>query len=824
METLTLIDSSTLDFVDPPGSSTKINPPYLALSYTWGPNLRQNFEILHRNLESRRQHLRRDPVLAGFLDKARKSHIRHVWTDCFVDYDDFTIRDEAVNNRYRWVKGAVMCFVYLHDLPPANEPSQRFSESGWKNCSWFQNPWTLPDLVGPEVVIFFDRDWKPRGKKSDVELLDLVSKITDIHRDVLADSSLVSKVSVGTKIAWAANRKPARPEDAAYSIMGLIGVTMPLLYGEGESAFLRLQREILKQSTDMSVLAWVASPGSTMRHRGSLALSPAEFAHFLLFRELLWLEPMSFDGIMFTSNRGISIIDGYCTVFKSDLVLTLGSGGRDTPRFGIILRESRGAFVRTAPSTLIALGCPYRALRHGGCSSSATLPYIDFQCKQSHEGASSLSLFRTTLTLQDVLAQDSLESIGTPFWPRSWAWASIHPEHGPWSSSGVRARYVASGVDPAKPRVSHAKISRRTARSRRNVDRSDGTSSRHCQLQEFLLQDLSPSLSSDKPSTGWTFETTASRLEGEAQPRILDKQSDLSRFLEDLVQVGKTTFVQWLTLLKDTVSDSRGTSFVVLLDRLDDFDATDKECGKRRQASSSLDLFRGILVRDAHSRHFLRLEPSFKCPLWCTDPVQYRSCVTTRRFRRFENVLLHLAVDHHSPQTCPKCSAVFESQASWEHHVIQGLCRTTAPKPTEGLSKDILKLVDRFTNLSLGLLDTDRWYAMFRILFPSHPVPESAFVDGLVGETVELARYFWKEQGKELVSGFLGKHGMLEWTVPNEERDLLALHDTVLVKLLDSLVETVQDTQRSKQPTARYPFRFQQGQSQVPLSSLHVPF
>lgn len=32
----------------------------------------------------------------------------------------------------------------------------------------------------------------------------------------------------------------------AYCMMGLFGVTMPPLYGEGEGAFVRLQLEILK--------------------------------------------------------------------------------------------------------------------------------------------------------------------------------------------------------------------------------------------------------------------------------------------------------------------------------------------------------------------------------------------------------------------------------------------------------------------------------------------------------------------------------------------------------------------------------------------------
>ncbi len=49
---------------------------------------------------------------------------------------------------------------------------------------------------------------------------------------------------------------------------------MPLLYGEGGSAFIRLQEEIIKASDDQSILAW-RSEGS---RGGMLATSPAAFA------------------------------------------------------------------------------------------------------------------------------------------------------------------------------------------------------------------------------------------------------------------------------------------------------------------------------------------------------------------------------------------------------------------------------------------------------------------------------------------------------------------------------------------------------------------
>lgn len=40
---------------------------------------------------------------------------------------------------------------------------------------------------------------------------------------------------------WAASRETKRLEDMAYCLLGIFNVNMPLLYGEGRRAFIRLQ-------------------------------------------------------------------------------------------------------------------------------------------------------------------------------------------------------------------------------------------------------------------------------------------------------------------------------------------------------------------------------------------------------------------------------------------------------------------------------------------------------------------------------------------------------------------------------------------------------
>ncbi|KAG4439354.1 hypothetical protein IFR05_005166 [Cadophora sp. M221] len=107
--------------------------------------------------------------------------------------------------------------------------------------------------------------------------------ITGISPYVLAgrDGALYN-TSVAQKMSWASKRTTTRVEDVAYSLMGLFGVHMPMLYGEGDNAFKRLQEEILRSTDDHTIFAWRESEGNPAQlslRSGVLANSPAKFAH-----------------------------------------------------------------------------------------------------------------------------------------------------------------------------------------------------------------------------------------------------------------------------------------------------------------------------------------------------------------------------------------------------------------------------------------------------------------------------------------------------------------------------------------------------------------
>jgi hypothetical protein len=84
--------------------------------------------------------------------------------------------------------------------------------------------------------------------------------------------------------------------------MGLFDVNMPLLYGEGRRAFIRLQEEIIRESDDHSIFAWEMN--HELKASGLLAPSPREFYNSQRFEEHI-NEPCRLPYQL--TNRGLSV-------------------------------------------------------------------------------------------------------------------------------------------------------------------------------------------------------------------------------------------------------------------------------------------------------------------------------------------------------------------------------------------------------------------------------------------------------------------------------------------------------------------------------------
>lgn len=159
---------------------------------------------------------------------------------------------------FNWYEDAQVCYAYLSDVPYISDVPFAIAsglENSFRLSQWFTRGWTLQELLAPHEVDFYDKNWNWIGSKQ--SLHKLISEITGIH-----DLFDFRSACVAQKMSWAATRQTTRIEDQAYCLLGLFGVYMPPLYGEGQNAFFRLQLEIISKTDDDSILAWSDKPTS----------------------------------------------------------------------------------------------------------------------------------------------------------------------------------------------------------------------------------------------------------------------------------------------------------------------------------------------------------------------------------------------------------------------------------------------------------------------------------------------------------------------------------------------------------------------------------
>lgn len=140
---------------------------------------------------------------------------------------------------------------------------------------WWTRGWTLQELLAPKHVAFFTQDWTLLGHKSGIS--HWISSQTRIHRQALEDCTTIKNFSIAQRMSWAAERTTTVVEDMAYCLLGIFDINMPMLYGQGEGAFQKLQHEIIKVSGDQSIFAWAMEFRDKIHWTGALARSPRYF-------------------------------------------------------------------------------------------------------------------------------------------------------------------------------------------------------------------------------------------------------------------------------------------------------------------------------------------------------------------------------------------------------------------------------------------------------------------------------------------------------------------------------------------------------------------
>ncbi|PIA91997.1 Vegetative incompatibility protein HET-E-1 [Cercospora beticola] len=285
-----LLDARTKQLVEFE-DETKIYGRYAILSHVWDDTDEEvTFQDIEQDAPGYKQKRGYAKIESG-CRQALSEKLDYFWIDtCCINKLSSATLSEAINSMYRYYYEAKVCYAYLYDFP----------HRALKDSKWFTRGWTLQELIAPGFVEFYDESWKLIGTKLD--MLHELADITKIDVKVLRDRNTLQSTSVAARLAWAAERKTAKIEDEAYSLMGLFDVNMPMIYGEGNKAFARLQEEIIKTYEDPSILAWQA----WKEEQASMLLSPSakgfRNAHNILSWSYDWL-----DDSFALQNKGLRI-------------------------------------------------------------------------------------------------------------------------------------------------------------------------------------------------------------------------------------------------------------------------------------------------------------------------------------------------------------------------------------------------------------------------------------------------------------------------------------------------------------------------------------
>jgi hypothetical protein len=223
-------------------------PKYAILSHTWEAD---DDEVNFNNLKDGSAKSKAGYAKIQFCgEQARRDGLQYFWVDtCCIDRANHAEISQAINSMFHWYRNATRCYVYLSDVSsPPFDANNEFDPPPWepdfRKSRWFTRGWTLQELLAPRSVEFFFQERKRLGDKT--SLKQQIHEITAIPKSALQGAPL-SQFSVNERLSWIKRRQTKLEEDKAYSLLGIFGVYIAPIYGEGTaSAFKRLLDEIDK--------------------------------------------------------------------------------------------------------------------------------------------------------------------------------------------------------------------------------------------------------------------------------------------------------------------------------------------------------------------------------------------------------------------------------------------------------------------------------------------------------------------------------------------------------------------------------------------------
>ncbi|KAI0964791.1 heterokaryon incompatibility protein-domain-containing protein [Xylaria arbuscula] len=315
-------------------------PRYAILSHRWGKD-----EVSFSDFqEGKGPNMHGYQKILGCCKQAESDGLDAVWIDtCCIDKGSSAELSEAINSMFKWYQNSAICYAYLDDV--ISDDDEPTPPASFPNSLWFTRGWTLQELLAPPVVISYSVDWVNIGSLKD--LAEVVAETTKIDTRFF-DSGNFEDFSIAQRMSWASRRQTTRIEDEAYCLLGLFGVNMPLLYGEGEQAFVRLQQGIMKEPDDQTIFAWglrdpTSDSSSEHDYKGGvLAPSPKSFVgsgHIVRSITAEIHRPYA------ETNKGLQISLPLISAEKGSSILILSQGMKDASIPGVTLTTASDGYI-----------------------------------------------------------------------------------------------------------------------------------------------------------------------------------------------------------------------------------------------------------------------------------------------------------------------------------------------------------------------------------------------------------------------------------------------------------------------------------------------
>ncbi|KAJ8514772.1 hypothetical protein ONZ45_g7716 [Pleurotus djamor] len=252
---------------------------YAILSHRWGDDEILFSDMMHVEesgtfvVKGKKKSVEK---LKGFFKAAREEGCRFVWFDTgCIDKSNGPEVDESIRSMFTWYRNAHVCVVYLRGSSKIEDLA---------DDEWYRRGWTLQELLAPMKMQFFTAQWtRIVGNDSPYDIdritgtcnpeIEKASRSAMVAPNLILSSPITPNPDQAPLLSqFLRHRTTTRPEDIAYSLLSLLDIHIPIIYGEGaERAFYRLQITCLHETTSRSLFRWT---GTRSRWNSLLVASP----------------------------------------------------------------------------------------------------------------------------------------------------------------------------------------------------------------------------------------------------------------------------------------------------------------------------------------------------------------------------------------------------------------------------------------------------------------------------------------------------------------------------------------------------------------------